>query len=229
MPEEVTIMGSVITARFHVPVPPLRLDTIMVTERASFGFEYSDDCLSSSIVSVEIVGDDEVRITLSNAPSCDNSRLRYAYTGVVGAWTGRHVNGAIGGNLRDSDSTLVSHIDGALPADFSERLENWCVSFDEPVVVEGVTAMATREKSAVGMKVWPNPTNSDVYVGLPHEAHGARFHLRTMDGRLVSELEVLLTDGTVYWLRWPDCIPGTYQLSCVVNEQIMRQRLMILD
>ncbi len=115
--------GAEIRVRFHVPVPPLVLDTTLVTNPGSYGFEYHDDSAApATILGVVLEDEDTVRITLSKTPTGANKLIRYAYTGIKGA-NGGPLTGARG-NLRDSDDSISR---------FSWKLHNWCVHFSEPV------------------------------------------------------------------------------------------------
>lgn len=122
-PRAITRDGAEIDVQMWVPVPPLVLDDVQVSDPGSYGFGFSDGSgAPPSIVSVEVVGEDSVRITLSDVPVGDDQRLRYAMNGIVGQ-PGGPTTGARG-NLRDSDSTASRH---------GYSLFNWCVHFDEPV------------------------------------------------------------------------------------------------
>ena len=122
-PRSITRNGTVITATFDVPVPPLVLDTNLVSNPGNYGFEFTDDSGSPPrITSVQVTGPDTVTITLSSVPTGANPRLRYAYTGVPGNPAGPTTGPR--GNLRDSDST---------PSLYGYTLYNWCVHFDKPV------------------------------------------------------------------------------------------------
>jgi len=115
--------GAVITITFAVPVPPIVLDTTLVSDPGNYGFEYTDDSASPpSITRVEVTGPDTVAITLSAEPTGQNRRIRYAFTGIRGAPAGP--TSGPRGNLRDSDDTRSRT---------GNRLYNWCVHFDEPV------------------------------------------------------------------------------------------------
>lgn len=126
-PIRITRTGAVITARFHVPVPPLVLDTNAVSDPGHYGFEYYDDSPEPpAITQVELLSEENaVRISLSAVPTGSNQRLRYAYTGVPGAPGGPFTGPR--GNLRDSDSE---------PSLSEDPLYNWCVHFDKPIEVE---------------------------------------------------------------------------------------------
>jgi hypothetical protein len=122
-PIATTREGATITVKLVVPVPPIAIDTSLVTDPAHFGFEYTDASASPpSIVRVEVTGPDTVAVTLSAAPTGDDRHLRYAFTGTRGARSGP-TSGARG-NLRDSDAT---------PSRTGHKLYNWCIHFDEPV------------------------------------------------------------------------------------------------
>lgn len=149
MPENITIAGNIITAQFHVPVPPLTFDTFLVYQKQNMGFEYFDENNSATITSVAITGPDTVTITLSNAPTGQDKRLRYAYTGVANSWTGRTMWGAARGNLRDSDMTMAIHSG----APMGNYLHNWALTFDEPIeegFVEVAPSQPINVSAAVG-------------------------------------------------------------------------------
>lgn len=120
-PKTITRQGNVIRATFHVPKPPLVLDTTRVDDPGNYGFEVSDDSgAPPPITSVAIVAPDTVEIRLGRAPTGANLRLRYAYT-----FTGCAGPRSIArGNLRDSDDT---------PSQSGHELFDWAVHFDEPV------------------------------------------------------------------------------------------------
>ncbi len=123
-PREVTLSGSptIIRAKFHVPKPPLVLDTDRVTNPGDYGFEVVDVAgMRLKIASVAITAPDTVTVTLASAPA-GPVRLRYAYTGTPHTCPGR-TQGARG-NLRDSDDTPSLH---------GYELFNWAVHFEVPV------------------------------------------------------------------------------------------------
>lgn len=138
MPTSVSMTGNVITATFHVPVPPLAFDTTAVLAQANYGFEYADSSNSASITNVAITGPDTVQVTLSNVPTGSNPRLRYAYTGTPWSNVGSHIAGTPRGNLRDSDTTEAT-VDAAVPAYMGGYLRNWSLTFDEAVTVVAQT------------------------------------------------------------------------------------------
>jgi len=122
-PTEVTRDGAVITVRFHVPVPPLVIDTERVAEVASYGFTYTDGSgAPPAITNVAVTGPDTVKITLGSVPTAEGKHLMYAQNQVPLTCIGTP-NGARG-NLRDSDAT---------PSQHGYDLHNWAVNFDVPV------------------------------------------------------------------------------------------------
>lgn len=120
-PKQITIDGTVITAKFYVPKPPLVLDVNRVSNPGNYGFEFTDGS-GAKISSVEIAGDDTVKITLDRTPSATGRRLQYAYTATPLTCPG--VESGPRGNLRDSDDS---------PSNYNYELFNWAVVFDEPV------------------------------------------------------------------------------------------------
>ncbi len=85
-PAAITRAGAVIKVKLIVPSPPLVLDTVRAIDPGHMGFEYVDDGPTTpTIASVGIASADTVEVTLSAAPTGANGRLRYAYTGALGA------------------------------------------------------------------------------------------------------------------------------------------------
>lgn len=121
-PKTVAIAGAVITAKYHVPAPPLVLDTQRVTNPGDFGFEVVDAAGARlPIASVVVSGPDTVAITLA-APPTGKVHLRYAFTHPPNTCTGRLAGAR--GNLRDSDTT---------PSQNGYELFNWGVHYDVAV------------------------------------------------------------------------------------------------
>jgi hypothetical protein len=122
-PIAVARVGAVVSVKLLVPAPPLVLDTERAVDPGNMGFEYVDDGPATpTITKVAIASTDTVEVTLSSVPTGANGRLRYAFTGVLGAKGGLQTGAR--GNLRDSDAT---------PSRYGYELFNWCVHFDEPV------------------------------------------------------------------------------------------------
>jgi hypothetical protein len=122
-PKTVTRNGAVITVVFHVPTPPLALDTVRVAEAASYGFTFADGSGAPPAIStVAVTAPDTVTITLASAPTGAGAHLMYAQNQTALTCIGSQ-HGARG-NLRDSDATPSKH---------GYDLHNWSVHFDVPV------------------------------------------------------------------------------------------------
>lgn len=118
-PTSATLAGNVITVKYHVPVPPIVIDTKLVSQAESFGFELGGDA-APAITKVEVTGPDTVQITLASSWTGTTKRIRYAYT-FSGCMNGKT---SARGNIRDSDTT-------ASQAGYD--LSNWSVHFDLPL------------------------------------------------------------------------------------------------
>lgn len=118
-PTNVSLAANVITVKYHVPVPPIVVDTQRVTEAKDLGFELGGDA-PPAITKVEVTGPDTVTITLASEWTSPNKRLRYAYT-FDGCMNG-HTSAR--GNIRDSDTS---------PSQAGYDLFNWSVHFDQPL------------------------------------------------------------------------------------------------
>ncbi|MFD1256894.1 T9SS type A sorting domain-containing protein [Mucilaginibacter terrae] len=174
-PKSVNISGNIITVQFNVPVGPLVFDTTAVMSTANYGFEYRDDSNSASLTGksgISIIAPDKVRLTLTNAPTGNNPKLRYAFSAVLGSLTGRNIAGSPKGNLRDSDPTTALYQDANVPATMGNILRNWCITFEEPVVttLAGLVPQEDFKSSNVettdpeltqsgGFKFYPNPVD----------------------------------------------------------------------
>jgi hypothetical protein len=117
---------------FSAPTGDTYIFTPMRHRVGPYGFEYLDDDatglprrLRTTIRSVELVGTNQVRITLSNIPTGNMKRIKYAAIALSAA------DGGFGGPelgprgcMRDSDPT---------PSLYGNTLYNWCVHFDKAV------------------------------------------------------------------------------------------------
>ncbi len=122
-PAAVTLSGAAITVRFHVPSPPLVIDTEQVSDPGAYGFDYVDDGPDTpTIQSVDLAGPDTLTITLSATPTAGNRHLRYALRATPQTCPGPKTGPR--GNVRDSDAT---------PSQAGVDLANWAVAFDAPV------------------------------------------------------------------------------------------------
>lgn len=124
-PTQVTASGSTIQAKFHVPRPPLVLDTTSVSDPGNFGFSVvTSTGTEIEISSVLVTSNDTVTI-VTRDPVPSEAKLRYAFIG--GGYSGR-LSGPRG-NLRDSQGdTLIFD-----PGGINKRMDNWCVIFESAI------------------------------------------------------------------------------------------------
>lgn len=118
-PKSVTLSGSTITARFHVPTGPLQFDTTTVAAQTDYGFTAWDNGVAATISSVSITAADTVTVVLASPPS-GTVHLGYAYKGGVLTTDWPF------GNLCDSDTATSGYDDAPL--------RNWCVCFYDEAV-----------------------------------------------------------------------------------------------
>ena len=118
-PTSVTRVNNVLTVKFAVPVPPLVLDTTLVTNPGNYGFRYLDSAGTPAISSVAVTAPDTVTITLASTPTGANKHLTYAQNAPSPACPGPTQGPR--GNVRDSDTT---------PSMYGYSLYNWAVHFD---------------------------------------------------------------------------------------------------
>lgn len=138
-PLEIVVEGKDVLIGFHVPCPPLVFGKpyvgLVATDYPKKGFEVLVNGTPVSVVSVEIVADCVVKISLAVEPESANVEVRYA------GKTAYNGNGC----LHDSDSTVSDDNyeykadSGQYPAaDIPELvgkpypLQNWCVAFQRP-------------------------------------------------------------------------------------------------
>ncbi len=122
-PLSATQNGMKIRVVYKVPVPPLVLDAVTVTDPGHNGFEYTDDSGAPALITaVALDGPDAVLVTFDKPPAGPNKRVRYAYTGTTGAKGGATTGPR--GNVRDSDAT---------PSRTMHALYNWAVHSETPV------------------------------------------------------------------------------------------------
>lgn len=123
-PTGITLSDSTVRACFHVPYPPMVLDTTLVDSATNSGFAYTCGSSPPAITGVSLFGPDCVDITLASAPSptCQlDDVLRYAWPTSTCTDPGPVLGSR--GNIRDED-----------PAEHAgTRLYNWAVHFEEAV------------------------------------------------------------------------------------------------
>lgn len=94
-PKKIIRQGNELVIKYHVPNPPLVLDTDSISDPGNMGFEYN----SNSITKIAVTAPDTITITF--ASTLMHGTLSYAQNQPVSGCTG--VYGARG-NVRDSDS-----------------------------------------------------------------------------------------------------------------------------
>ncbi len=124
--------ADLITLSYHIPSPPIVLDTQTIRDPGNFGFVYTDDSPAPPrIRAVEVAGGGrQVLIHLSAPPSAPagHRHVQYAYVGSLSCGGGGCAAGPISGprgNLRDSDP-MMSRLDGGN----STHLYNWAAIQD---------------------------------------------------------------------------------------------------
>lgn len=115
------VNARTVDIEFTVPIPPLVLDTDLVSNPGNYGFTIYNGG-STTISSVSLVGADKVRI-VANQDIPTDATITYAFDNGTGGKSGR-LEGARG-NLRDSDPTMTT--DGQF------NLYNWAFAFELPI------------------------------------------------------------------------------------------------
>jgi hypothetical protein len=126
-PMSATVSGNAVTVSFHVPVPPLVWDDTLPAPHGTLypewaqgrGFEVTAAGARQTIASVQIVGNDTVKITCSGALPAGQVVVAYALT--AGGGTLPAAQPARWGHLRDSDPFVGAMTATAQP--------NYCVAF----------------------------------------------------------------------------------------------------
>lgn len=122
-PEYFTRAGRIITLKLHVPVPPLVIDTTLVSDPGDYGFKVFEGESELTIESVTLgATSDTIKLVLQDEPS---SPVVLGYALGETGWYGGPTSGARG-NIRDSDSTS-NYFQPTPGYDYS--LYNWCVMF----------------------------------------------------------------------------------------------------
>lgn len=123
LPEETSYKDKEITIKFHVPCPPLILDTLHVTPPTHYGFSVITPD-NNDIVQTVSLQNDCVYIQCSEQPK--GCKVRYAINGERMKSGRQH---GPRGNLRDSQGEhLKAFLNGK-----NYPLHNWCWQFDIPI------------------------------------------------------------------------------------------------
>ena len=120
IPLSVLSQDTIVTIRFHVPCPPLVIDTIQVRKANNYGFSVINR-QNQNIAKSIIIGGDSVVIHCSGTPT--DCRIRCAVNGDYMKSGNLH---GPRGNLRDSQGdSLTIDIQGKI-----YPIHNWCYQFD---------------------------------------------------------------------------------------------------
>lgn len=125
--EVIRYRSNKILIRFHVPVAPLVFRTDVVTNPGNYGLKFVDDQGGTAIVNQQIVGPEEVLLTLGR-DMAGSPGVHYAWDTIGGVASGPKTGPR--GCLFDSDTTQGYFINGDAPWD----LANPCVRFKEAVL-----------------------------------------------------------------------------------------------
>ena len=124
-PRSIVRDGLNVYVDFWVPVPPITIDLVNVTQPnfvagSKYGFEWWDSSGAPPAISaINVTGPTSIQIVLASVPTGTNKQLRYAYSFVATSPAGP--TSGPRGNLRDSDPA-VSY--------YGDALYNWCVHFN---------------------------------------------------------------------------------------------------
>jgi len=130
-PTSISRNGAVVTVTIHTPVPPLVVDTALVSNPGNYGFTYycgsSPPAISSVDCGAACVGTScSCAITLAStpgAPCLTDDTVRYAYTASVPSSPGPTTGPR--GNIRDGS--------GAVDTWQGEAMHRWMVHFEKAV------------------------------------------------------------------------------------------------
>ncbi len=165
MPVSVTRSGTTVLVDYHIPYGTLAVDTTNVASHTNKGFEFTQTGGSAiSITSVNLTDSNKkVAITLSGVPDGTDPRIRYAWTcsyhpddAAYAACGDPTDSTAVGGNIRDTDTSTSPSSDGTGIA-----LYDWSVSFDEEITEttypNAPTSLAVTPASTQATLVWLEP------------------------------------------------------------------------
>jgi hypothetical protein len=127
MPISITRSDNIITLKTNSPSnSQITVDTNSVAYRNNFGFRYTENTPSpANITNVQIMPNNEIKISLDKIPSGTSEKLRYAMDFLQKDGGGRLNQNSPAGNIRDQDTMLSE--DG-------DTLPNWLVHFEKPVI-----------------------------------------------------------------------------------------------
>ena len=123
-PERVLRNRNVIVVDFHVPKPPMVIDTTRVSNPGDYGLEVWDGDVRLTISAISLLGESKVKIITNEIPT-NSVTVKYGI-GITGQKAGP-ITGARG-NLRDSDDT-AGYENNTLTG-LPYELFNWCPIFE---------------------------------------------------------------------------------------------------
>lgn len=167
-PEKFTVAGNTVTIEYHVPTPPLVLDTWTTSKASYFGFSVYNDNSITILKSIEITDGNKVLITANKDLTGKEIEVVYA---------GERTTGT--GNLRDSynysskytyfDDSADTYKETYTPTDESGNklygknypMHNWSVGFYHKIPANQSSLFAGQ---AGKIAVSPNPTKGIVTI-----------------------------------------------------------------
>lgn len=215
MPVSVTRSGTTVTIDFHIPYGTLAIDTTNMAARDDYGFEFVQTGGSAiSITGVSLADSNrKIELTLSGVPDGTSPRIRYAWSCANHPDDNAYTQcgdptdgGAIGGNIRDTDTTTSPSSAGTGTA-----LYDWLVTFDEaitePTHVEAPTSLSAVTSNGQVALTWEEPENeggaslSD-YV-IEYKTAAASSWSTFSDGTSTATAATVtsLSNGTLYEFR----------------------------
>ncbi|WP_028695097.1 hypothetical protein [Pseudomonas cremoricolorata] len=114
-------VGTRILIDFHVPCPPLVLDTVTVIDPGHHGFRYDDSTHSARVTAVRLTGPAQVELTLDAVLTGTDGFVGIADVGEAGQWGGPATG--MRTNLRDSCPDLDSQ---PMPVRLGLSPADWC-------------------------------------------------------------------------------------------------------
>lgn len=97
-PRKIVINSNRVLVQYYVPVPPLVLDTTLLTDPGNYGFSYEVDGVPATITNVAVESGDTIALSFDG--QVQPGMLYYAQNQDAGCATVR-------GNVRDSDKSAV--------------------------------------------------------------------------------------------------------------------------
>ena len=195
-PTNFDVNGKKITIDYHVPVPPLVLDTWTTPMQSNYGFEVYKNNSVVTISSVELLGDNQVEITCNTDLT---GKVEVVYAGTT-------VNGS--GNLRDSDDV------GSMYTYYNDSGDSLQESYT-PTTQNGGSIYG----QSYGLQNWSNMFyysigDSDIAgIGDTFSVDNIEYTITSID-----DLEVEVSGSTLTELTIPTSVTGlgaTYNVTAI--------------